>query len=374
MKIQMVDLKGQYINIKEEIDREIDSVLNETQFIGGRQVSEFASLLSSYLSSKYVIPCANGTDALQIALMGLGLDRGDEVILPAFTYAATAEVVALLGLTPVLADVHPDSFNINASQIPLLVSERTKAIMPVHLFGQSAEMSTIMEMAGRYGLKVIEDNAQALGARYTLSDGKVKSCGTIGDVGCTSFFPSKNLGCYGDGGALFTQDEELAEKLKMIANHGQREKYCHDVVGCNSRLDTIQAAILKIKLSHLDSYTSARQKAASIYRELLAEVEEILLPSEMPDTTHVYHQFTIRSNEREALKEYLQKVGVPTMVYYPLPIQRQLAFREKVVIRCELTVSERVSDKVLSLPMHTELTFEEQKFIAESIKKFYNRK
>lgn len=374
MKIQMVDLKGQYINIKEEIDREIDSVLNETQFIGGRQVSEFASLLSSYLSSKYVIPCANGTDALQIALMGLGLDRGDEVILPAFTYAATAEVVALLGLTPVLADVHPDSFNINASQIPLLVSERTKAIMPVHLFGQSAEMSTIMEMAGRYGLKVIEDNAQALGARYTLSDGKVKSCGTIGDVGCTSFFPSKNLGCYGDGGALFTQDEELAEKLKMIANHGQREKYCHDVVGCNSRLDTIQAAILKIKLSHLDSYTSARQKAASIYRELLAEVEEILLPSEMPDTTHVYHQFTIRSNEREALKEYLQKVGVPTMVYYPLPIQRQLAFREKVVIRCELTVSERVSDKVLSLPMHTELTFEEQKFIVESIKKFYNRK
>lgn len=374
MKIQMVDLKGQYINIKEEIDREIDSVLNETQFIGGRQVSEFASLLSSYLSSKYVIPCANGTDALQIALMGLGLDRGDEVILPAFTYAATAEVVALLGLTPVLADVHPDSFNINASQIPRLVSERTKAIMPVHLFGQSAEMSTIVEMAGRYGLKIIEDNAQALGARYTLSDGKVKSCGTIGDVGCTSFFPSKNLGCYGDGGALFTQDEELSEKLKMIANHGQREKYRHDVVGCNSRLDTIQAAILKIKLSHLDSYTSARQKAASIYRELLAEVEEILLPAEMPDTTHVYHQFTIRSNEREALKEYLHKVGVPTMVYYPLPIQRQPAFSEKVVIRCELTVSERVSDEVLSLPMHTELTFEEQKFIVESIKKFYNRK
>ena len=374
MEIQMLDLKGQYIKIKEELDREIDSVLNEAQFIGGRQVYEFASALADYLSSSHVIPCANGTDALQIALMSLNLERGDEVILPAFTYAATAEVVALLGLTPVLVDVCEESFNIDTSQIPAVISEKTKAIMPVHLFGQSAEMSQIIEIASRYHLKVIEDNAQALGAKYRMPSGDEFSCGTIGDIGCTSFFPSKNLGCYGDGGAMFTQDDELAERLRMIANHGQKVKYRHTVVGCNSRLDTIQAAILKIKLNYLDSYITARREAATLYNDLLYGVSEIVLPKEMAESTHVYHQYTILSQRRDELKEHLQKEGIPTMIYYPIPLQNQPAFKERVVIRCETPVALKLSQEVLSLPMHTELTYNQQKIIADSIKKFYKHK
>jgi dTDP-4-amino-4,6-dideoxygalactose transaminase len=374
MEIQMLDLKGQYIKIKEELDREIDSVLNEAQFIGGRQVNEFASALADYLSSSHVIPCANGTDALQIALMSLNLERGDEVILPAFTYAATAEVVALLGLTPVLVDVCEESFNIDTSQIPAVISEKTKAIMPVHLFGQSAEMSQIIEIASRYHLKVIEDNAQALGAKYRMPSGDEFSCGTIGDIGCTSFFPSKNLGCYGDGGAMFTQDDELAERLRMIANHGQKVKYRHTVVGCNSRLDTIQAAILKIKLNYLDSYITARREAATLYNDLLYGVSEIVLPKEMAESTHVYHQYTILSQRRDELKEHLQKEGIPTMIYYPIPLQNQPAFKERVVIRCETPVALKLSQEVLSLPMHTELTYNQQKIIADSIKKFYKHK
>ncbi|MDD4058136.1 MAG: DegT/DnrJ/EryC1/StrS family aminotransferase [Bacteroidales bacterium] len=374
MEIQMLDLKGQYIKIKEELDREIDSVLNEAQFIGGRQVYEFASALADYLSSSHVIPCANGTDALQIALMSLNLERGDEVILPAFTYAATAEVVALLGLTPVLVDVCEESFNIDTSQIPAVISEKTKAIMPVHLFGQSAEMSQIIEIASRYHLKVIEDNAQALGAKYQMPSGEEFSCGTIGDIGCTSFFPSKNLGCYGDGGAMFTQDDKLAERLRMIANHGQKVKYTHTVVGCNSRLDTIQAAILKIKLNYLDSYITARREAATLYNDLLYGVSEIVLPKEMAESTHVYHQYTILSKRRDELKEHLQKEGIPTMIYYPIPLQNQPAFKERVVIRCETPVALKLSQEVLSLPMHTELTYNQQMRIADSIKKFYKHK
>ena len=370
----MLDLKGQYIKIKEELDREIDSVLNEAQFIGGRQVYEFASALADYLSSSHVIPCANGTDALQIALMSLNLERGDEVILPAFTYAATAEVVALLGLTPVLVDVCEESFNIDTSQIPAVISEKTKAIMPVHLFGQSAEMSQIIEIASRYHLKVIEDNAQALGAKYRMPSGDEFSCGTIGDIGCTSFFPSKNLGCYGDGGAMFTQDDKLAERLRMIANHGQKVKYTHTVVGCNSRLDTIQAAILKIKLNYLDSYITARREAATLYNDLLYGVSEIVLPKEMAESTHVYHQYTILSKRRDELKEHLQKEGIPTMIYYPIPLQNQPAFKERVVIRCETPVALKLSQEVLSLPMHTELTYNQQMRIADSIKKFYKHK
>ena len=370
----MLDLKGQYIKIKEELDREIDSVLNEAQFIGGRQVNEFASALADYLSSSHVIPCANGTDALQIALMSLNLERGDEVILPAFTYAATAEVVALLGLTPVLVDVCEESFNIDTSQIPAVISEKTKAIMPVHLFGQSAEMSQIIEIASRYHLKVIEDNAQALGAKYRMPSGDEFSCGTIGDIGCTSFFPSKNLGCYGDGGAMFTQDDKLAERLRMIANHGQKVKYTHTVVGCNSRLDTIQAAILKIKLNYLDSYITARREAATLYNDLLYGVSEIVLPKEMAESTHVYHQYTILSQRRDELKEHLQKEGIPTMIYYPIPLQNQPAFKERVVIRCETPVALKLSQEVLSLPMHTELTYNQQMRIADSIKKFYKHK
>lgn len=371
MKIEMLDLKGQYINIKEEINLEIANVLNETQFIGGRQVSEFTTALSEYLSSKFVVTCGNGTDALQIALMALGLKRGEEVIIPAFTYAATAEVVALLGLTPVLVDVHPDSFNIDASQIPLVVSEKTKAIMPVHLFGQSADMDKVMQMAKSFGLSVIEDNAQAIGSKYITESGVRINCGTIGDIGCTSFFPSKNLGCYGDGGAMFTQNQEIAEKIKMIANHGQKIKYRHDLIGCNSRLDTIQAAILKVKLSKLNEYSLARNMAAQIYRELLKGVEEIMLPAEMPYSTHVYHQFTIRCKRRDELKEYLLKNGIPTMVYYPFPIHHQPAFADIVAIRCDLAVAERLSEEVLSLPMHTELKPEEIKYIADSIKNFF---
>ena len=373
MKIEMLDLKGQYIKIKEEIDLEIENVLKETQFIGGRQVSEFATALSEYLSSKFVVTCANGTDALQIALMALGLERGDEVIIPAFTYAATAEVVALLGLTPVLVDVHPDNFNLDTSQIPQVISEKTKAIMPVHLFGQSAEMAKVMEMAKRYGLKVIEDNAQAIGSKFLTDGGERINCGTIGDIGCTSFFPSKNLGCYGDGGAMFTQNQEIAERLKMIANHGQRIKYRHDVVGCNSRLDTIQAAILKVKLSKLDEYSSSRNMAAKAYCELFNGVEEIVIPKEMPYSTHVYHQFTIRCSRRDELKEHLMRQGIPTMIYYPFPIHHQPAFAERVAIRCDLAVAERLSGEVLSLPMHTELKSPVIKYIADSIKNFFCR-
>jgi dTDP-4-amino-4,6-dideoxygalactose transaminase len=370
MEIQMLDLKGQYQNIKDEIDSAIKGVVDSCHFINGEDVGEFARELGRYISSENVIPCANGTDALQIALMSLELKPGDEVILPAFTYAATAEVVALLGLVPVLADVDPGTFNILPSDIEASVSSKTRAVMPVHLFGHSADMEPIMDIAKRNNLYIIEDNAQALGARYSFSNGTGKYCGTIGHIGCTSFFPSKNLGCYGDGGAILTQNESLAQKLKMIANHGQKIKYQHDLVGCNSRLDTIQAAVLRVKLKYLNQYTRSRQDAANRYMGLLRNVDEIVLPKEELYSTHVYHQFTIQVKKRDLLKDYLESKGVPSMIYYPYPIEKHAAFRNRVVKRVETPNALRLANEVLSLPMHTELKIEEQIYVSETIKEF----
>lgn len=371
MKIKMLDLKGQYDKIKQEIDAAIQGVLDETAFIQGAEVKEFETNLAGYLGIRHVISCANGTDALQISMMALGLKQGDEVIVPSFTYVATAEVIALLGLTPVLVDVDPATFNIKIEDIEPAITGRTKAIVPVHLFGQCAPMEAIMEIAKKYSLYVIEDNAQALGAKYSFKNGSERFAGTIGDVGCTSFFPSKNLGCFGDGGAIFTNDDKLAEKLRMVANHGQLVKYHHDIVGCNSRLDTIQAAVLNVKLSKLDGYACSRGEAAAVYKELIKDIPELILPAESSFSTHVYHQFTIRCKQRDSLKAFLAGKGIPTMIYYPLPLHKQRAFSDISVIKSGLDVSERLCEEVLSLPIHTELTREEQEYIASNIRYFF---
>lgn len=374
-KIQMVDLHGQYLKIKPEIDRGIQKVIDTCAFINGSQVKEFAEALEEYSGAKHVITCANGTDALQIALMALGLKPGDEVIVPAFTYVASAEVIWLLGLTPVMVDVDPKTFNVTVENIKKAISPKTKAIIPVHLFGQSCDMEPIMNLAKEYGLYVIEDNAQAIGAVYTFSDGTKKHTGTIGIIGCTSFFPSKNLGCYGDGGAIFTDDDTLAEKLKMIANHGQKVKYHHSVIGCNSRLDTIQAAVLNAKLPHLDEYCKARKTAADYYTANLKDVEGITLPEDLPASTHVYHQYTLKvhGGKRNALKEFLASKGIPAMIYYPLPLQKQEAFKEITRAAESLEISQRLADSVLSIPIHTELTHEEQDVIISAIKEFFKK-
>jgi dTDP-4-amino-4,6-dideoxygalactose transaminase len=373
MNIPMLDLKGQYKRIKNEIDTAIHNVLDNTNFINGPDVHRFESNLAKYLDSRYVIACANGTDALQIAMMALKLQPGDEVIVPSFTYAATAEVVGLLGLVPVLVDVDKFSFNIKVEDIESAISERTKAIVPVHLFGQAADMERIMEIASRYNLYVIEDNAQALGARYTFGDGTVKHLGTIGHIGCTSFFPTKNLGCYGDGGAIFTQDPALAERVRMVTDHGQRVKYYHDIIGCNSRLDTLQAAVLDIKLKYLDEYSASRYGAAQIYKELLEGINEITLPQEMTYSTHVYHQFTIQvSQKREELREYLAGKGISSMIYYPMSLNNQKAFSSISRVGTSLKNSEMLASTVVSLPMHTELTPQVQTIICEEIKFFFS--
>ena len=373
MNIPMLDLKGQYKRIKNEIDTAIHNVLDNTNFINGPDVHRFESNLAKYLDSRYVIACANGTDALQIAMMALKLQPGDEVIVPSFTYAATAEVVGLLGLVPVLVDVDKFSFNLKVEDIENAISERTKAIVPVHLFGQAADMERIMEIASRYNLYVIEDNAQALGAKYTFSDGTVKHLGTIGHIGCTSFFPTKNLGCYGDGGAIFTQDPALAERVRMVTDHGQRVKYYHDIIGCNSRLDTLQAAVLDIKLKYLDEYSASRYGAAQIYKELLEGINEITLPQEMTYSTHVYHQFTIQvSEKREELREYLASKGISSMIYYPMSLNNQKAFSSITRVGTSLKNSEMLASTVVSLPMHTELTPQVQKIICEEIKFFFS--
>lgn len=374
MKIPMLDLKGQYRKIKSDIDKSIQHVLDNTNFINGPDVHLFEKNLGEYLNSKHVIGCANGTDALQIAIMALGLKPGDEVIVPAFTYAATAEVVGLLGLVPVLVDVDENNFNIKVEDIEPSITEKTKAIVPVHLFGQSAPMEQIMEIAKRRNLFVIEDNAQALGATYTYSDGTVKSLGTIGDIGCTSFFPTKNLGCYGDGGAMFTQSKALADRIRMVTDHGQKVKYYHDIIGCNSRLDSIQAAILNVKLAQLDNYSKLRYKAATIYKELLGNVKCIILPTEVSYSTHVYHQFTIRlEGKRDELKSFLANKGIASMTYYPLSLNNQKAFSTISEIRVSLSNSEKLASQVLSLPMHTELSREAQIEICEAVKEFCNR-
>jgi len=374
MAIPMLDLKGQYRKIKVEIDSAIQQVLNSTNFINGKEVAEFEKNLANYLNSKYVIACANGTDALQIAMMALELKPGDEVIVPAFTYAATAEVVGLLGLVPVLVDVDLNTFNIKIEDIEPSITEKTKAIVPVHLFGQCSDMERIMEIASRYNLYVVEDNAQALGAKYRYSNGKEIHAGIIGHIGCSSFFPTKNLGCYGDGGALFTQDKELAGRIRMVTDHGQKVKYYHDIIGCNSRLDTIQAAVLNIKLKHLSEYSAARYSFAQRYKELLKSVEGIVVPEEAKNTTHVYHQFTLQVKDRRAeLKQYLADNGIPSMIYYPMSLNNQRAFERISKIRVQLSNSEYLANHVLSLPMHTELKDEDQVTICKAISDFYKR-
>lgn len=370
----MVDLYGQYLKIKEEVDGGIAEVLNSSAFINGAQVGRFASNLEEKFRCRHVITCANGTDALQIALMALGLRPGDEVIVPAFTYVASAEVIGLLGLTPVLADVDYETFNITAESVEKAITPRTRAVIPVHLYGQPCNMEPIMALAAKYGLYVVEDNAQSLGSECCFSDGGTKYSGTIGHFGCTSFFPSKNLGCYGDGGALFTDDDALAQKASMIANHGQRIKYHHEIIGCNSRLDTIQAVVLDAKLKHLDEYNGARRAAARYYTEALGEVGGLELPKEAGWGRHVYHQYTIKVKEgrRDALKEHLAKEGIPSMIYYPLPLHRQQAFAAIARKSGDLHTAERLCGEVLSIPMHTELTVEIQQRIIGGIKDFFN--
>ncbi len=374
----MVDLRGQYLRIKDEVDSAVMRVIDQTAFIGGPAVKEFAAHLEEYLGAPHVIPCANGTDALQISLMALDLKPGDEVIVPAFTYVASAEVIGLLGLTPVMVDVDPRTFNICIDALPGALSARTKAIIPVHLFGQSCDMEPLLAFAREHNLYVIEDNAQAIGAEYTFSDGRRAKTGTMGTIGCTSFFPSKNLGCYGDGGAMITSDDQLAEKLRMIANHGQRVKYHHDVIGCNSRLDTLQAAVLDIKLRHLDEYCAARAAAAAYYtarfKEFDPEERYLQVPVQSPCSTHVYHQFTIKVNSgrRDDLKSFLAERGIPSMVYYPLPLQHQEAFKHITRSAGSLENSSECSSCVLSLPMHTELTTAIQDRIIEAVISFFH--
>lgn len=373
----MVDLKGQYVKIKPEVDAAIQNVINNTAFINGPIVKEFAQNLSDYMGGCHVITCANGTDALQIALMALGLKSGDEVIVPAFTYVASAEVIGLLGLTPVMVDVDYETFNVTIDNIKKALSPKTKAIIPVHLFGQSCDMEPILNFAKEHNLYVIEDNAQAIGAEYTFSDGHKEKTGTMGTIGCTSFFPSKNLGCYGDGGAIFTNDDALAERIHMIANHGQRVKYHHAVIGCNSRLDSIQAAVLDVKLRHLDEYGKARYEAASYYTKQLKafdpEEKFFITPKELPNSTHVYHQYTlkIKNGKRDALKQFLADAGIPSMIYYPLPLQEQEAFMPITRAGEDLNISKDIAYSVLSLPVHTEMTQEIQNEIIDRVMSFF---
>ncbi|WP_213280425.1 DegT/DnrJ/EryC1/StrS family aminotransferase [Chryseobacterium indologenes] len=374
MKIQMVDLKGQYLKIKEDIDAGIQECIDNTAFINGPAVKEFQQDFEKYLGVKHVIPCANGTDALQIAMMALDLQPGDEIICPAFTYVATAEVIGLLGLKPVMVDVNGDTFDIELEDLQKYLTPNTKAIVPVHLYGQSANMEKILEFAERHNLFVIEDNAQAMGSDYTFSDGTVKKTGAIGHIGCTSFFPSKNLGCYGDGGALMTNDDDLALKIRMIANHGQEKKYYHKVLGCNSRLDTIQAAVLKVKLKHLDEYSAARNRMADYYDKNLAGIAEIQIPKRAENSTHVFHQYTLRvkNGKRDDLQKYLAEKNIPSMIYYPLPLYKQEAFLQYVEEGFSLPVTEQLCTEVISLPIHTEFDQEVLDVIVTEIKNYFN--
>lgn len=375
MKIQMVDLKGQYNKIKSDIDKNIQDVIDSTAFINGPKVQEFSKNLAEYNNVSNVITCANGTDALQIALMALGLRSGDEVIVPVHTYVATAEVIALLGLVPVFVDCLEDFYTIDVSKIEEVISSKTKAIVPVHLYGQCADMESILHIANRYNIKVVEDTAQAIGADYTFSDGSVKKAGTMGDIGTTSFFPSKNLGCYGDGGAMFINDDILAIQARMIANHGQSVKYHHDVIGCNSRLDSIQAAVLDVKLIHLDEYSDARNKVADYYDSVLTEVNNIKIPARVNNSSHVFHQYTIRvlDGKRDLLKDALAAKGIPSMIYYPIPLHLQKAYVRNGFGKNSFPISEMLCDQVLSLPVHTEMNVTELAFIVESVKEFMNK-
>jgi dTDP-4-amino-4,6-dideoxygalactose transaminase len=375
LNIQMVDLKSQYEKIKSQVDQAINDVLSSTQFINGEHVKSFQNELAAYLNVKHVITCANGTDALQISMMALGLKPGDEIITPSFTYIATTEVIGLLGLKPVFVDCDPENFNISVDEVEKAITKKTKAIVPVHLFGQSSDMKSIMSLAKKYNLFIIEDNAQAIGSDY-LGFNQPQKTGTIGDIGCTSFFPSKNLGCFGDGGAMMTNDDELAKKLRMIANHGQSKRYYHDIVGCNSRLDNIQAAVLRIKLKELDQYIINRQKAANYYDENLKDLDQLTLPFRNLDSNHVFHQYTLKlddSKVRDELIQYLSDKKIPAMVYYPVPAHRQKMFSKIPNSYGNMKVTNWLSSRVFSLPMHTELSILQQDYIIENISNFLNK-
>jgi len=370
-KIEMADLVGQYRRIKPEIDQAIQTVLDTGRFIGGPALDSFTADLARYLDVRHVVPCANGTDALQVAMMALDLRPGDEVITADFTYAATAEVIALLKLTPVLVEVNPDTFNIEPEAIRRAISPATRAIVPVHLFGQCADMEAIMKIAKEHNLYVIEDTAQAIGAYYTFADGSMKRAGTIGTVGTTSFFPSKNLGCYGDGGAMFTDDDSLAKRLKMIANHGQSVQYSFDDIGCNSRLDNMQAAILDVKLKYLDEYCAARQKVAAFYEKAFAGLKNAKIPFREPKSTHVFHQYTLTLTpgiDRDKVRKALAERGVPTMVYYPKSMHQQKAYASPRYRDEDFPISIRLAESVLSLPIHTEMPEDQLSYIADAVK------
>lgn len=372
-KIQMVDLQKQYHRLKAEIDEAIFSTIESSQFIRGNHFTNFQLELAEYLGSEKVIACANGTDALQIALMALGLEKGDEVIVPAFTYVATAEVIGLLGLKPVMIDVNPQSFNITADLVAEAITDKTKLIVPVHLFGQCTDMEPILRLSQEKGISIVEDTAQAIGAAYTFADGSVKKAGCIGDIGTTSFFPSKNLGCFGDGGALYTNNSDLAEKIRMIANHGQSVQYIHDIIGVNSRLDGLQAGILRVKLKELDDFAFRRNQVADYYDEHLRDISSIETPFRQPNSTHVFHQYTIKvkDKQRDNLKKYLASKDIPSMVYYPMPLHHQKAFKDIGKTIGNLDISEQLCSEVLSLPIHTEMEAEQLTYIVENIREFF---
>ncbi len=372
--IQMVDTKNQYLKIKDDVDCGIQSVLESAAYINGKAVHDFANNLSAYLNVKHTIPCANGTDALQIAMMALDLQPGDEVITPSFTYIATTEVIALLKFKPVFVEVDAATFCIDPIAIEKAITPKTKAIVPVHLYGQAANMEAIMSIAGKHDVFVIEDNAQAIGCDYICKHGTVKKTGTIGTIGTTSFYPSKNLGAFGDGGAIFTNDDALAEKLRMIANHGQKERYYHDIVGCNSRLDSLQAAILDVKLKHLDEYTNARRKAAAFYDHAFAGNKKISVPYTADYTNHVYHQYTIllKDADRNSLHQYLAEQKIPSMIYYPVPAHKQKMFSAFGGSQYKLPVTDCLCERVTSLPIHTELDEEQLHYITNHVLNFLN--
>ncbi len=371
----MVDTKTQYQKIKSQVDRAVIDVMESSAFINGKAVQDFAKNLADYVGTKNVIPCANGTDAIQIALMALGLKPGDEVITPSFTYIATTEVIALLNLTPVFVEVDPNTFCIDPSSLEKAITSKTKAIVPVHLYGHAADMEPIMAIAKKNDLFIIEDNAQAIGCEYTFSNGSKKKTGTIGHIGTTSFYPSKNLGGFGDGGAIFTDDDELAVKIRMIANHGQSKQYYHDVVGCNSRLDSIQAAVLDIKLRHLDEYNKARREAAGYYDRAFAGQPKIKTPFRHDNSYHVFHQYTLQLNgvDRNGLKEFLASHNIPAMIYYPVPGHKQKMFEQFNTASLDMPVTDMLTEKVISLPIHTELDEEQLQFITSKVLEFINK-
>lgn len=372
-EIRMVDLHGQYMRHKEEIDMAIQGVIDSTSFIRGQEVTDFQEELASYMGSRHCVACGNGTDALQVAMMALELQPGDEVITTPFTFIATIEVISLLRLKPVLVDVDPDTFNMNPDKLEAVISKRTKAIVPIHLFGQAADLNSILPIAKKHGVKIIEDNAQAIGASYSLSDGSKSKAGAIGDIGCTSFFPSKNLGAYGDGGAIFTNDNALGEKIRSMVNHGMTRRYHYEYVGVNSRLDTIQAAILRIKLRHLDIYNKARQEVADAYDSAFSMLPNVQIPKRNPDSEHIFHQYTLKlpSEKRDDLKAYLNANNIPAMIYYPVPLHLQTAYGDLGYKEGDFPHTENLCKQVLSLPIHTEMEEDQLRHIIDTLTQYF---